>query len=278
MSELDYVSAILLGAIQGLTEFLPISSSGHLALIQRWLDLDPDSTPMLLFDVLAHLGTLVAVGVVFAEQARRFVHRLVRESSRSWSGKRYAWRIALLAVAATVPTAVIGLAFQETFESAFDRPMWIGVCLITTGALLAVLAKLGRGQRGWKDFRWWQALLVGIAQGFAILPGISRSGATICVASYCGLRRRWAAEFSFLIVVPAIAGGTLLKVKDTLNLPAEQLAAVAWGPLVVGSILSLTVGVFALKLLLGAVRRAKLHYFALYCWVLGAVVLLGTWD
>ncbi len=273
MSELDYLTAILLGAIQGLTEFLPISSSGHLALTQRWLSLKPDSTQMLLFDLLAHCGTLIAVIIVFAAPAGRFARRLVRESRGSWSQKRYAWRIVLLAVAATVPTVVIGLAFRGTFEAAFDKPVWIGICLIVTGSLLAVLVGLRRGRRGWKDYNWWEAALVGVAQAMAILPGISRSGSTICVAAYFGWRRRWAAQFSFLIAVPAIIGGTVLKIKDALYLPTQQLAAEATGPVIVGSLVSLVVGVFALKLLLNMVQRAKLHYFALYCWIVGAVVL-----
>ncbi len=280
MSELGHAKAVLLGALQGLTEFLPISSSGHLALAQRWLHLDPASTQMLLFDVLVHCGTLLAVLIVFAKPAGRFCHRLLGESGRSWPGKRYAWRIVLLAVAANAVTAVIGLAFKDRFEAAFDRPIWIGACLLITGALLAALrwreipiSRRWRPRRGWKDFRWWQAGLVGTAQAFAILPGISRSGATICVAGYCGLRRRWAAQFSFLIAVPAICGATILKVRDTLELPSEQLGEVPWSPAIVGSVVSLVVGVLALKLLLDAVQRAKLHYFAPYCWILGAFVL-----
>lgn len=273
MSELDYLTALLLGAIQGATEFLPISSSGHLALIQRWLGLNPSDAQMLLFDILAHFGTLIAVFVVFRRQAAGFVLRLLRESSRSWSGGRHAWHVALLAAIATVPTAIIGWQFKETFESAFDKPVWIGACLLVTGGLLAILVLVRRGRRGLKDFRWWEAALIGTAQALAILPGISRSGSTICMASYCGWRRRWAAEFSFLIAVPAIVGGGILKINDTFDLSDGSFTAIAWGPAIVGSALSLLVGVFALKLLLRVVRRARLHYFALYCWALGTFVL-----
>jgi undecaprenyl-diphosphatase len=266
----------LLGVIQGLTEFLPVSSSAHLALAQRSLDFDPAGTEMLLFDVLAHCGTLIAVAVVFRQAAKRYLYRLVRESRGSWSGRRHAWRIALLAAIATVPTAGIGLALKDEFEAAFDKPAWIGICLIATGCMLAVLARLRRGRRGWKDFRWWEAALIGAAQALAILPGVSRSGATICFASYCGWRRRWAAQFSFLIAVPAIVGGTLLKIKDTLDLPGEPLGTVASGPVIVGSIVSLLVGVVALKILLRAVYGAKLHYFAPYCWLGGALLATGS--
>ncbi len=276
MSELGYLTAILLGAIQGVTEFLPISSSGHLALTQRWLDLDPASTEMLLFDVLVHCGTLIAVFFVFRLPAQRYVIRLARELRGSCRGRRYAWRITLLAVIATIPTAGIGLGLKDEFEAAFDKPAGIGICLIVTGCMLAVLAKLGRGRRGWKKLRWWEAALVGVAQASAILPGISRSGATICVASYCGWRRQWAAEFSFLIAVPAILGGTLLKFKDALDLPSAPDYRVACGPVMVGGVVSLLVGVAALSLLLHIVRRAKLHHFAPYCWLVGALVIVAS--
>jgi len=276
VTELDYVRSVLLGAIQGLTEFLPISSSAHLALTQRWMGLDADGPGMLLFDVLAHVGTLIAVLIVFGRPGWRFSQRILRESSGAFSGRRFAWRVVALGVAATIPTAVVGLAFQGVFEAAFDKPKWIGAALIVTGALLAATKMLGRQSRGWRKFSWWQAVLVGLAQACAILPGISRSGSTICVACYCGLRRRWAAEFSFLIAVPAIAGATLLKLKDTLELPKEQLAGMAWGPIVTGSVVSLIVGIVALKTLLTAVRRGQLHYFAVYVWLLGALLLAGV--
>ncbi len=182
----------------------------------------------------------------------------------------------MLALVATIPTAVIGLAAKDTFESAFGKPKWIGSALILTGGLLAVIKILPRARRGWRDFRWWQALLVGIAQACAILPGISRSGATICAASYCGLRRRWAVEFSFLIAVPAIVGAALVKLKDTLELSPVLFETIAVGPVVLGSIVSLGTGIIALRVLLDAVRRAKLHYFAIYCWLLGAFLLAGV--
>lgn len=273
MSPIGYFNAAVLGAIQGATEFLPISSSGHLALTERWLGIDPTTPEALLFNVLVHLGTLIAVAIVFAKPARRFATRLYRESRGSWSGRRTGWRILVLAGLATAPTAVIGLSLKSFFEEACDKPQWIGAGLLFTGVLLAMLARLGRGRRGWRDFKGWQAVAVGLAQSLAIMPGISRSGSTICVALFCGLRRRWAAEFSFLIAVPAILGATLLKIKDTISLPAAELSAVNWQPLLLGSVTSLIVGVAALRLLLGAVRRAKLHYFAVYCWLLGGVVL-----
>ncbi len=275
MSELTYLRAVVLGVIQGLTEFLPVSSSSHLAFAQRWMGLQADSRSMFMFDALSHVGTLVSVVVVFRESLGRFAAQFIRECSVQWAGHRNAWRIALLGIVASVPTAAIGLGFKEQLEADFGRPRWIGAELAVTGVLLAVMAFLPRGRRGLKAFTWWQAALVGTAQGIAIVPGISRSGATICTAAFFGLRRRWAAEFSFFIAFPAILGGTALQFKDILAQNGAAAARLPWGPILAGSIIALFVGILSLKLLVEAVMRAKLHYFAVYCWLLGGLVAAG---
>ena len=141
-------------------------------------------------------------------------------------------------------------------------------------AVLGALALVRRGRCGWRDFTLFGAVLVGCAQGLAILPGISRSGATICMASYCGLRRKWAAQFSFLIAVPPILGATLLELIDVTRLPAEQLTNLPVAALVCGGVTSMLVGVVALRVLLGVVQRGKLHYFSAYCLLVGATVVL----
>jgi undecaprenyl-diphosphatase len=297
VSELGYGWAVLLGVIQGLTEFLPVSSSAHLALAQRWFGLDPSGLTMLLFDLLAHVGTVVSVFIVFWEPIRHYARRLVGElhlrtsdgalslppsrSIRASAGaeggasRRYALRIALLALCALVPTGIIGLSFKEFFEESFSHDRGIGLDLVVTGVLLALTATVPRGRRGWKDFRAWHAVVIGIAQGIAILPGISRSGATIAAAVFLGIRRRWAAEFSFCIAIPAILAAAAIKFMDALELGEEGFAALPWGPIVVGSAISLLMGIVSLHLLLGAVRQAKLHYFAVYCWIVGGLVASG---
>ncbi len=274
MSELGYGWAVVLGVIQGLTEFLPVSSSAHLALSQGWMGLNADSLPMLLFDCAVHIGTVISIFVVFHESIRGHVGRLISESSRSWTGPRSAWRIVSLAVVASIPTAVIGLTFKPTFEAAFGSPRSIGVGLLVTAGLLAATALVGRGRRGWKRFQFWQAALIGVAQGIAILPGVSRSGSTICTATFMGLRRRWAAEFSFYLAIPAILGATVIKLMDALQL-GSAVTALPWGPIFAAAVVSMLVGIVALRLLLGAVRRAKLHYFAVYCLLLACAVLWG---
>ena len=276
MSDFGYGQALVLGAIQGLTEFLPISSSGHLAIAQRHLDFDPGSPLMLLFDLLVHVGTLLAVAVVFARPFLRLCQRLVREAQPGWSGARYGWRVCLLAIVAVVPTGVIGLGLKDRFERAFGQPHVVGWALIATGVLLTATLLTRRPKRGWREFTFCRAVIVGIAQGAAILPGLSRSGSTICMALFLGLRRKWAGEFSFLIAFPAIIGGALIKLRDTMGLQGGPSLDVEWGPMLAGTLVAAVVGVVCLKLLLGAVRRMQLHWFALYCFPVGALVLLDV--
>lgn len=274
MSDLTHAKAILLGAIQGVTEFLPVSSSGHLVITQNLLDLDPSSPQMLLFDVATHFATLLAVVFVFRGEIKSFARRLARERSHLPLAKHFAHRVLALTLFAAFATAAIALPLKDKFESAVEHTWIVGTALLVTGVLLALLKIAGRGHTGWRAFPWWSAVLVGVAQAIAVLPGISRSGATICVARYLGVRREWAAQFSFLIAAPVIFGATLLKLLETLKLPAGALPSDVWSPVLTGSAVALVVGVLALKLLLGAIRRAKLHWFALYCWAIGAAVLL----
>jgi undecaprenyl-diphosphatase len=184
-----------------------------------------------------------------------------------------AWRVTWLAIVATAVTGVIGMTFKTWFESTFaDRDLlWVG--FMVTGVALAVTPLLRRGRRGWRQVGWHHAAWIGLAQAISILPSISRSGATICAALFCGIRRRWAAEFSFLIAVPAILGATLIKLKDSFEVMGEGVA-LPWGAILFGSVVAGVVGLFALLALLHILRLSKLHYFAPYCWVIGALILL----
>lgn len=273
MSDLSYASAAFLGVLQGATEFLPISSSGHLALAQHFLEVDAESPPMIMFDLAVHLGTLVAVAVVFAPDFATYLRRLIAESSGEFTGRRFAWKITGLGIAASIPTAAIGLLFKDQLTAAFGKPFWIGCALIFTGTLLWATNRFPRPTRGWRRFGYGRAVLIGLGQGLAILPGVSRSGTTISLALMAGIKRRWAGQFSFLIAVPAILGATLLVLKDLLE-KEVAVASVIDGPLIVGSLIAAVTGYVALRALLSIVHRAKLHYFSYYCWLLGAVVLV----
>ena len=274
MTELSYASAIVLGLIQGLTEFLPVSSSGHLVIAQRLLGLDSGAPALLLFDVVTHLGTLLAVTIVFAGTFGKFVARLAAESSSGYSGRRCAWTVALLGLVACIATAAIGLGFKEPLERSFSSIVGTGVGLLITGTLLFLSGRVARPRRGWRRIVWWRAFLVGVSQGIAIVPGISRSGSTICAAIFLGIKRRWAAQFSFLILVPAILGAGAIKMGDTFALPPEALSAMPWGAIVVGAAASLASGVVALRVLLALVVTDRLQHFCYYCWGLGAIVVV----
>jgi undecaprenyl-diphosphatase len=271
LAELTYLDGIILGAVQGLTEFLPISSSAHLAVVQSWLRLDPASLSMHVFDGVSHVGTMLAVFVVFYRSFHQYLGRLLAEFHAAWTGQRHAMRFLNLGILASIPTALIGLLFKKHFEDSFADPIEVGGGLIITGVLLIATALAPRGRKGWKKFTWIHAMLIGIAQGISISPGISRSGATICAATLCGIRRRWAAEFSFFIAIPAILGATLLKLREAFSV--IEPAAISWGPTLAGGVVAFAFGVLTLKLLLNAVRRAKLHYFAWYCFVVGALIM-----
>ena len=256
---MSYLDAMILGIIQGLTEFLPVSSSGHLVVLQNWLGHQSDSPEMLTFDVVSHLGTLLAIAIVFRRPLTRFL-----------TNRRHSPRIALLALVATGVTGVVGMACQDWFESLFGQPRLVGVAFVLTGAILYITTGANRPRRGWRQFSFSAAGVVGLAQAIAITPGISRSGVTICAAMLLGLRRRWAAEFSFLIAAPAIVGATILKLNDFLGAASDVVV----GPLVLGGTVSFVVGLVALPLLLRMVHRSRLHWFSYYLWPLGLFVLI----
>jgi undecaprenyl-diphosphatase len=273
VNDLGYLEALLLGVLQGATEFLPVSSSGHLAITEHLLGIAANSPHMLLFNVVAHVGTLVAVAWVFRLHIVRFVQRLWLEScARTYD--RPVCGMLWHGIVATLITAGIGIPFQDTFEQAFGSLSKIGWFLVLTGLMLAGTRFAPRGRRGLRQLRWYHGVAVGLAQACAIFPGVSRSGATICMATFVGFRRRWAAEFSFLIAAPAILGGTGKKMLDTMALSPGELEGIPLGPIAVGGIISLLVGVVALRMLLTAVKRGQLHYYAVYCLALGAIVLL----
>ena len=269
--------AALLGFVQGLAEFLPISSSGHLALLQKSLNLAPDSPEMLLFDLITHLATLAAVLVVFAHPFGGLLRSLARAPGKyGWSigliRKSPGWRLVWLTFLACLPVPVVYLLFSVQIESFFDHPIAIAGCFLATGLVILVAERLGRPRLTLRDFGPITALLIGSAQALAMLPGVSRSGLTICVALLCGLKRGWAGRFSFLIAAPAIIGGFSLKLADLSQ--SSNLDSSGWLAIIIGAVTAFSVGLWALKVLLRTLHRAHLSYFAIYLWVLGLAIIL----
>lgn len=262
-----WLEYIILGVVQGLTEFLPVSSSGHLVLGQELLGAStPDS---ILFEIAVHLATLLAVFVVFWERIKRLAAfpfqraggpLMMRDEARWW----------LHVIAGTLVTGVIGIAFKDTLESLFNKPLLVAVMLTVTGAILFGTKFAGRGEgRRLVVAPLWIGAAIGLAQALAITPGISRSGATIAVALYLGLQRDDAGEFSFLLAIPAILGAALLHAKDLSGINGAEI-----GPLLAGFIAAFVVGLIALKVLLRFVRQGKLHVFAWYCWAVSGAAIV----
>ncbi len=266
--DMDMIKAILLGIIQGLTEFLPISSSGHLVIFQNVLGL---KEPELLLDCSLHLGTLLAVCIYFRSDLRKMANEFRR---REFGGPSAS--LALRVLVGSVPTAIIGLVFKSFFERLYGSIASVGLLLVVTGGILIVtglvlgatkLLPRGYGSRMQVGFR--VALVIGAAQGLAIMPGISRSGITIACGLLCGLDRELAGRFSFLLSIPAIVGAVMLQ----FNI--EEIARIGPIPLLVGFGSADLVGFFSLKLLMGMVKKGRLHYFTPYCWIVGAIVILA---
>jgi undecaprenyl-diphosphatase len=263
---MDWIQALLLGVIQGLTEFLPVSSSGHLVLGQRLLGL---TEPHLLFDVAVHVGTLTAVVVVFADDLRLMVSSLVPGRDRDGRGRRL---LTLVAVG-MVPAAIAGLLFRDAFEALYASILAVGLALLATGSLLMLTSMIPRGTRNLKNRGLLTAFFVGVAQAIAIVPGISRSGATISVGLLLGLGRGSAARLSFLLSIPAILGALVLQLADVGAPAARDLM-----PLMVGAGSAAVTGYLALRLLVGLVQKGRLHWFAFYCWTVGAASIAISLD
>jgi len=276
-SSLNVFSAAILGAIQGLTEFLPVSSSGHLVLFENLFGFNPEKPEMLLFDLATHVGTVAAIFIVFRKSIAAFLRNLMASGKYGTSAidiykKSPSVHILVLAIFATVVTGVLGLLFKEYFASARGSLAIVASMWVITGTLLLITDWRKKTRLGLRQFAIWQAIVVGLAQAAAIMPGISRSGATICAAILIGLHRRWAVEFSFLIAIPAILGAAviqLVKYFAEINSGSLPLSSV-----VTGSVVAALVGILALKLLIKTSRTANLRFFAFYCYILAGFVLL----
>jgi undecaprenyl-diphosphatase len=250
---MSYLETILLGVVQGITEFLPISSDGHLAILQAVLGAKLDSMQL---TVALHVGTLASILVVYAKD----LPAVLRQP-----------RICLAIVIATLPVVAVGFLLKDLIEQAFAATIWAGVGLCFTAVLLALTRRVERGERTLEQITWRDALIVGLFQAIAPLPGVSRSGSTIFAGLLSGLTREASANFSFLIAIPAIGGATVLYSRELLGSAPGDTAA---GPLMAGMAISFVVGVAALRLLLRLVVRKKLAIFAWYCAVLGTAVIV----
>ena len=272
--------AIWMAIVQGLTEFLPISSSGHLILMSQILGINTDGGPLL--EVLLHVGTLVAVFIVYWQDVWSLIKEgilliidgvkyLINKKANPF--KMYNERkMVVMVLIASVPTAIMGLFVEAFLQDIFmSSTIGVGVTLLVTCALLLASQKIKVGHKTVEKATFRDALAVGIVQGIATIPGISRSGSTTVAGMAGGFEKAFAIKFSFLISIPAIAGATLLTMLKT---DYTELAG-NWAPYVVGVIVSAAVGYACIRTLLQLLKNNKFHYFGYYCGVVGVIALVG---
>ena len=273
---LTIFQAVVLGILQGITEFLPVSSSGHLVVVQQLFGWQAEGGIILAFDVALHLGTLFAVLIVLRHEIVQIL-----------TGR--AWKLFGAVILATIPAVIVGFSIKDIIEMMFSSVTVVGIGWIVTGTFLwgtryikippvpplenggvqksPPLEKGGEG--GFAAISWLKSLLIGCAQAVAIIPGISRSGSTMSAGFFLGLNGEAAAKFSFLMAIPAIAGGAILDIKDIIAFPKEGLPQ-----LIIGTIVSFIVAYLSIKWLLAIISRGKFYWFGVYCWVVGALTLI----
>ena len=266
------LQAIFLGIIQGLTEFLPVSSSGHLVLFSQLFKVQE---PSLIFEVVVHVGTLLAVLVAFRSEVGLLVTSFFKLLGKPKNAKQLlkddlGCRFLSGIIIGTLPTVVVALLFKDQIERFFGSSTFVGIMLIVTGLMLFLTERLGAVREGVSEPSPLDALIVGLGQAVAILPGISRSGTTISVGLLRGLDRNSAARFSFLLAIPAILGALVFSLGDLFG----GTTTLSWGTLGAGLVSSAITGYLAIRFFLTLVRRGRLVWFSYYTWFVGALVIV----
>jgi len=264
---MNIISAIILGVVQGLTEFLPVSSSGHLVLLQKIFGI---TAPAMFFDTMLHMGTLLAVFAVLWQDIWAILKRIIQPLTG-------------FLILATIPTVFFALFFGDKIEHAFESGQFLGICFLLTSVFLFFSETVSRhanaagiGLRKAEDMNWQDAVFIGLMQAVAIVPGISRSGATISGALSRRLNRDFAARFSFLLSIPAILGAVVLQTKNLVKGGAAEIAneGIGAAAVIAGTASAAIIGFFAIKFMLKMIREKSLFGFAIYTAVLGTLVLI----
>ncbi len=269
------IQAIILGIFQGISEFLPISSSGHLVILQHFFGIKEGN---LFFTEMLHFGTLISIVIVYFNDIIKIIVEFFKMLGSGIKNKKFKivndyQKLALLIIIGSIPTAIIGFLFEDFFKKLYSSSILpIGVAFLITGLLLWIANKKPHENKKVRNMTILDSLTIGIFQGIAIIPGISRSGSTIVAGLLRGLDRSLATEFSFLLALPATFGAGLFGITDVIKTGS---AAVIDGPLIIGILLSTIVGVFAIKFLIKMLKKDKLHYFSYYLWIIGFITIIS---
>lgn len=285
------LKAIIMGIIQGLAEFLPISSSGHLAIFKHILNINTDTG--LLFDVLLHFGTLVALFIAFWKDIKELIiegfsiigvyfgnigHWFwnIFHTEKTTYNKVITTpyrRFVMLIIVSTIPTGIIGILLKDVIEFSSTTLLIPGLFLILTGILLTIADKVRTGKKDEKDATYKDAGVIGIAQGIATMPGLSRSGTTITACLLCGFDKTFAVKYSFIMSIPAILGAIVLELKDFSISSVGETEMLYY---LIGTIISSVIGYICIKTMLVIVRGKKFKYFAYYCFIIGFIAVIGN--
>lgn len=271
---MTYTEAIIMGIFQGFSEFLPISSSGHLAVLQNIFHIKEGN---LFLAEMLHMGTLLSIFAVYFSEIKlmivEFIKLIIKVVKREKITVNRYQKFSILIIFATIPTVIIALIFKKYIDGLYKNLTFIAVSFIITGVLLMIAQKNYRETKNIKEMTPKDALIIGLMQGVAILPGISRSGLTIVAALFCGLKKNVATEFSFILSIPAVLGASILGFLDLVK-GKEALGFSI--PLVLGVTLSFIVGVVSIKILVKILNKGKLSVFSYYLWAVGIVVLAAS--
>lgn len=263
---MDLLQAILLGIMQGITEFLPVSSSGHLALARALLGRDVE--PGITFEIVVHFGSFCSIVLYYREKILAIIQDLFKSFSKTGlQSKRYITdyntRLSFIIILSMIPAMIVGFTMKDAIENLFLNPFFVSCMLLITGALLFSTKFVKNPE---KDVDVKRGIMMGVAQSLAIIPGISRSGSTISVGLFSGVDRVKVANFSFLMVLPVLAGAMLLEIGEIMENGIETSALIN---LAAGFLTSFIAGYYSLKYLVILLKREKFHYFAYYCWIVG---------
>jgi undecaprenyl-diphosphatase len=265
---MGWLEALILGIVQGLTEFLPVSSSGHLTIGQELLNLNTTAAENLQFDVIVHAATVLStIFILWKEIEHIFKGTFF---SKEWNQeKAYTAKILL----SMIPVFIVGIFFKDYVEALFGQGLLlVGCCLLVTALLLTFSDYVKPRQR--EDISFWHAFIIGVSQAIAVLPGLSRSGATISTGLLLGNKKEAVAKFSFLMVLIPILGEAFLSILKMIKQPELIANSIGFMPLAVGFLGAFLAGCFACKFMINLVKRGKLIYFAIYCAIIGTVSII----
>lgn len=291
---MSLLEAIIMGLVQGIAEFLPISSSGHLAIFKYILNIDLEASGGLLFDIMLHFGTLVAVFIAFWKDIKKMIYEgfciigdffvNVSRFFRNLTTKDKEYKMeykkvvnsayrkfVMLVIVSTIPTGILGVLFSDLIEMASATLIVPGVCLLITAALLLMADHTEPGRKRPNQISYKEAGIVGIAQGIATFPGISRSGTTIATCLKLGFDKNFAVKYSFIMSIPAVMGAAVLELKDFSSVSADPVTLVNY---FVGTVVAAIVGYICIKTMLVVVRGKKFKGFAYYCFIVGMIAIV----